>query len=152
MTFGWRKPVVLLPARFPELDRRIQDAILCHELLHVERRDWLFTISEEVVRAIFWFHPAIWWLLGEIQLAREQAVDSQAIERTQARDEYVDALLAFAGAKPQMDLAPAPLFLRRRHLRQRVMSIFKEVRMSEDETDFPARDGLRRFWLRPAGS
>ena len=131
VTFGWRRPVTLLPARFPELDGRIQDAILCHELLHVERRDWLFTISEEVVRAIFWFHPAIWWLLGEIQLAREQAVDSLAIERTEARDEYVDALLAIAGAKAQLDLAPAPLFLRKRHLKQRVMSIFKEVRMSK---------------------
>jgi TonB family protein len=131
VTFGWRKPVVLLPARFPELDQRIQDAILCHELLHVERHDWLFTLSEEVIRAIFWFHPAIWWLLGEIQLTREQAVDSQAIERTAARDEYVDALLAIAGAKPQMDLALAPLFLRKRHLKQRVMSIFKEVRMSK---------------------
>jgi TonB family protein len=131
VTFGWRKPVVLLPARFPELERRIQDAILCHELLHVERRDWLFTLSEEVVRAIFWFHPAIWWLLGEIQLAREQAVDSQVIERTEAREEYVDALLAIAGAKPQMDLALAPLFLRKRHLKQRVVSIFKEVRMSK---------------------
>jgi TonB family protein len=131
VTFGWRRPVILLPACFPELDGRIQDAILCHELLHVERRDWLFTISEEVVRGIFWFHPAIWWLLGEIQLAREQAVDSLAIERTEARDEYVDALLAIAGAKAQFDLAPAPLFLRKRHLKQRVMSIFKEARMSK---------------------
>ncbi|MBZ5626325.1 MAG: TonB family protein [Acidobacteriia bacterium] len=130
VTFGWRKPVVLLPARFPEMDRRIQDAILCHEALHVERRDWLFTVTEEVVRAIFWFHPAIWWLLGEIHLAREQAVDSQAIERTEAREEYLDALLAIAGANPQMDVAMAPLFLRKRHLRQRVASIVKEVRMS----------------------
>ena len=83
VTFGWRRPVVLLPARFPELDRRMQDAILCHELLHVERRDWLFTLAEELVRAVFWFHPAIWWLLGEIQLAREQAVDREVIERTE---------------------------------------------------------------------
>src|SRR5690349_215639 len=75
VTFGFRRPVILLPSRFPELERPMQDAILAHELLHVERRDWLITVGEEVVRAIFWFHPAIWWLLGEIQLAREQAVD-----------------------------------------------------------------------------
>jgi TonB family protein len=131
VTFGARSPVVLLPPQFPSLDVCAQDAILRHELLHVERRDWLFTVGEEMVRAVFWFHPAIWWLLGEIQLAREQAVDREVIEMTQARDEYVDALLAIAGAKPQLDLALAPLFLRKRHLKQRVVSILKEVHMSK---------------------
>jgi TonB family protein len=131
VTFGALQPVILLPAGFPELDARMQQAILCHELLHVERHDWLFTVTEELVRAAFWFHPAIWWLLGEIQLAREQAVDRAVVERTQARDEYVDALLAIAGASPQLDLAPASLFLRKRHLKQRVVSILKEVRMSK---------------------
>jgi TonB family protein len=78
-----------------------------------------------------WFHPAIWWLLGQIQLAREQAVDREVVARTRCREEYVDALLAIAGARPQLDLAPAPLFLRQRHLKQRVVSILKEVRMSK---------------------
>jgi TonB family protein len=131
VTFGVRRPVVLLPPQFPTLDPAAQQAILCHELLHIERRDWAFTVGEEVVRALFWFHPAIWWLLGEIQLSREQAVDRAVIEMTQAKDEYVDALLAIAGAKAQLDLAPAPLFLRKRHLRHRVVSILKEVRMSK---------------------
>jgi len=130
VTFGFFEPVVLLPPQFPALDRPIREAILCHELLHVQRRDWLFTLAEELIRAVFWFHPAIWWLLGEIQLAREQAVDREVIERTEAREEYVDALLAIAGARQQADLAPAPLFLRKRQLKQRVVSIFKEVRMS----------------------
>ena len=131
VTFGVRRPVVLLPANFPDLDRTMQDAILCHELLHVERYDWLFTVAEEIVRSVFWFHPAIWWLLGEIGLAREQEVDRLVVERTQAREAYVDALLAIAGARPQLDLAPAPLFLRKRHLKQRVVSILKESRMSK---------------------
>jgi TonB family protein len=110
----------------------LQDAILAHECLHVRRRDWLFSVAEELVRAVFWFHPASWWLLGEIQLAREQAVDRAAEEMTQQREEYVDALLAIAGAGPQMDLAPAPLFLRKWHLKYRVISLVeKEVRMSK---------------------
>jgi TonB family protein len=131
VTFGARRPVILLPARFPEFDAHMQEAILCHEILHVRRRDWLFTVVEELVRAVFWFHPAIWWLLGEIGLAREQAVDLQVVEVTKSREGYVDALLAIAGARPRLDLAPAPLFLRRRHLKQRVVSVLKEVRMSK---------------------
>lgn len=131
VTFGWRKPVVLLPARFPQLGREAQEAILCHEILHVRRRDWLFTVFEETVRALFWFHPAIWWLLGEIGLAREQEVDRLAIEITREREHYMDALLAIAGARAQLDLAPAPLFLRKRHLKQRVILIVQEARMSK---------------------
>jgi TonB family protein len=131
VTFGYRHPVVLLPPQFPDLDPAKQDAILCHEVLHIRRHDWLFTVGEELLRALFWFHPAIWWLLGEIQLTREQAVDREVIEMTKASDEYVDALLAMAGAHPRLDLAPAPLFLRKRHLKQRVVSILKEVRMSK---------------------
>jgi TonB family protein len=135
VTFGWRNPVVLLPANFPSLEGPMRDAILCHELQHVERQDWLFTIAEELVRAVLWFHPAIWWVLGEIQLAREQAVDKAVIEMTQARGPYVDTLLLMAGASvpeahTQMDLAPAPMFLRRRHLKKRLMEVMKEVRMS----------------------
>jgi len=130
VTFGLRSPVVLLPRNFEELAPAMRDAVLCHEALHVERHDWAFTVAEELVRAVFWFHPAIWWLLGEIQLAREQAVDREVVERTQARDEYVDALLAVAGARMEPDLAPAPLFLRKRHLKQRVMAVVKEIRMS----------------------
>jgi TonB family protein len=131
VTFGWRKAVILLPANFPALDAPVQDAILCHEVMHVRRGDWLFTVAEEIVRATFWFHPAIWWLLGEIGLAREQEVDRLAIEITHEREQYMDALLAIAGARAQLDLAPAPLFLRKRHLRNRVILILQGAHMSK---------------------
>jgi TonB family protein len=131
VTFGWRRPVVLLPANFPALDGRVQEAILCHEVLHVRRGDWAFTVMEELVRSALWFHPAIWWLLGEIGLAREQEVDRLAIEITREREPYMDALLAIAGARARLDLAPAPLFLRRRHLKHRVILILKEAKMSQ---------------------
>jgi len=130
VTFGFLRPVILLPKEFPDLAAPVRNAILCHELLHVRRRDWLFTVIEEAIRSVLWFHPAIWWLLGEIQLAREQVVDQAVIRTTGFREPYVDALLAIAGANPQLDLSPAPLFLRRRHLKQRVVSILKEVPMN----------------------
>jgi TonB family protein len=131
VTFGALRPVVLLPPQFPELEPQVREAILSHELVHVRRRDWLFLMAEELVRAVFWFHPAIWWVLSEIALARELEVDRQAVAQTRLRDEYVDALLAFARSGTQLDLAPAPSFLRRRHLKRRVVSILKEVRMSK---------------------
>jgi TonB family protein len=131
VTFGFFRPVILLPARFPSLPPTMQEAILRHESLHVERRDWLFTVGEELVRAVFWFHPAIWWLLSEIQLAREQVVDRCVVAATGERDPYVDTLLTVASAGKYLDVASAPLFLRRRHLKQRVIGILKERDMSK---------------------
>ncbi|MBI3697261.1 MAG: TonB family protein [Acidobacteria bacterium] len=136
VTFGIRDAVILLPRRFLEMPPSAQDAIACHELLHVRRRDWAFMVLEECVRAVFWFHPAIWWLLGQIQLAREQAVDHEVVRLTSAREPYLDALLSIAAAKAQPDLAPAPLFLRKRHLARRVASILKEVSMSRRQVAF----------------
>jgi protein TonB len=139
VTFGWRDPVVLLPSCFPDLGEDMQEAILCHELEHVARRDWLFTLGEELVRAVLWFHPAVWWVIGEIQLAREQTVDLAVIDVTGSRATYVDALLLMAGAPvsnehAQMDLAPAPMFLRRRHLKKRLIEAMREVQMTISKT------------------
>ncbi len=130
VTFGFMNPVILLPADFAQMDETHREAILCHEFQHVRRRDWLFTVGEELIRTALWFHPAIWWTLSEIQLAREQVVDQEAIGITRSRDKYVDALLAVAAPATQPDLATASPFLRRRHLKQRIVSIFKENRMS----------------------
>ena len=130
VTFGLRVPVVLLPPRFLHLPHEAQFAVACHEFLHVRRRDWLQHMIEEAVAIVFWFHPAVWWLVSRIRLAREQAVDAQVLQLTQARDPYVDALITMAGAKPSLDLAPAPLFLRQRHLKERIFSIVKGVSMS----------------------
>ena len=131
VTFGLLRPVVVLPGCFPELPEEVQEAIVCHELLHVRRRDWIVTVAEQAIRAALWFHPAIWWLIGQTQLAREQTVDGEAVAVTGNREQYLNALLAMAGDRPALDLAPATLFLRKRHLKNRVALLLKEVTMSK---------------------
>ena len=129
---GWLTPVVLLPESFLSLDEEAQCAIVCHELLHVRRHDWLVTLFEELAGALFWFNPPIWAVLAQTRLAREELVDAEVVHLTAARDPYIDALLAIARGQSVSDLAPAPapLFLRRRHLTQRMHSLLKEISMS----------------------
>ena len=131
VTFGFVRPVVLLPIRFDELDTDVQRAVICHELLHVQRRDWLFTLAEETIRALLWFHPAIWWVLSQIQLTREQVVDREVLAWTQSSEPYVEALMTISGTDVQLDPTPAPLFLRRRHLNLRVESLLQEATISK---------------------
>ena len=131
VTFGFVGSVVLLPESFASLDPQAQLGIACHELLHVRRNDWLMTLMEELVASLFWFHPAIWWMLGQTRLAREQLVDAEVVRLTSAPEPYINALLAIAGARPRLDLAPAPLFLHKRHLIQRMHYLLSEVSMSK---------------------
>jgi TonB family protein len=107
-----------------------QRAIACHELLHVARCDWLVNLLEELVLTLFWFHPALWWVMRSIRLAREQVVDSQVVALTGARKPYLHALLEIATASRALPV-PAPLFLVESQLARRVASLVKEVRMSK---------------------
>jgi TonB family protein len=137
VTFGLARPVVLLPSRLRELSPDVQRAVLCHELLHAARRDWRSILIEEIVRTAFWFHPAIWWLIGKIQLCREETVDALAVSITASRRLYMQALLAFADSTPPPLLA-APLFARRRHLVVRIRQLSQEVVMSPRRIVFSA--------------
>jgi beta-lactamase regulating signal transducer with metallopeptidase domain len=130
VTLGWLAPVVLLPDSALKLAEEGLCAVLCHELLHVKRHDWLIAIFEELAGALLWFNPAAWWLLAQIRLAREQLVDAESVRLTEAREPYIQSLLSIARTGPMLDLAPAPLFLRKRHLTQRLHLLLKEVSMS----------------------
>jgi TonB family protein len=130
VTFGIRRPAIILPDKFNDMNGDCRKAVLCHELLHIRRRDWLFVIFEEAVRSFFWFHPAIWWLLGRIRLSREQAVDYEVVRLSGNRQPYLDSLLEFARAQGRPKAVPAPLFLKERHLVQRVALLLQEASMS----------------------
>jgi beta-lactamase regulating signal transducer with metallopeptidase domain len=130
VTFGFTAPVVLLPERFPSMNAQFQATIACHELLHVQRRDWAHHLAEEILRATLWFHPAIAWLIARVRLAREQVVDLEVLRLTQQRKPYLEALLEFATGRSRTAPIPAPPFLVERQLPERVALMLKEVRMS----------------------
>jgi TonB family protein len=136
VTFGLGRPTILLPESFLSLEEDSQLAIVCHELLHVKRNDWFATVIEELAGILLWFHPAVWWLLGQTRLAREKVVDAEVIRRTIARQPYIDALLAIAGAGIDNRMVTAPLFLQRGHLIDRMKSLLAE----------PATPLVRLFW------
>jgi TonB family protein len=127
VTFGLRRPLVLLPESVRHQPSDIQRAVIGHELLHVKRRDWAWLVVEEIAVCLFWFHPASWWLASRIQCAREEVVDELAIQLTGRRKTYVEALLAFADST---SVVPTAAFARRRHLVRRIALVTKEDVMS----------------------
>jgi TonB family protein len=129
-TYGWRRPIVLLPSAFESMSHEGQRAIAAHELVHARRCDWLPVIVEELLKAALFFHPAVHWLVNRVRLAREQTVDAAVVERLCPRDVYLESLVEAARFGIRARTVPAAPFLRESHLRERVDLLLKEARMS----------------------
>lgn len=133
MTFGWRRPTVLVPASFESLPEDHRRCISCHELLHVQRRDWLAVLAEQALRALLWFHPAVLILLGRIELSREQLVDREVVRLTGNRRAYLDALLSMARPQHRLTAVPSLSLLNRSDLLERVALLAREATMSRNK-------------------
>jgi len=96
MTWGWRRPVVLVPAgaeAWPESRRR---AVLLHELAHVARGDYAAQMAAEVVRALYWFNPLVWTVARRLRLESEQACDDKVLTAGAQAADYAGDLLDIA--------------------------------------------------------
>lgn len=136
LTYGWLRPTVLLPSSFRGLSSDQQEGVACHELLHVRRRDWPINFLEELLRAVLWFHPAVWLILPRIALSREQVVDADTVRLTGKRRQYLDALWRVVCSSQHSAAAMAVPFLGRRDLVDRVAWLKKEIPMSRSRIVF----------------
>ena len=125
-SFGLFRPIVVLPAVFDRLEPAFQRGIVCHELLHVARRDFAAAVAEEVAAAFLWFHPWAWLIRTRIRLHREQVVDAAVVCHTGDRRAYVRCLIALAGHP--LALPPAPAMLRPTELRTRTDTLLENDR------------------------
>ena len=94
---GLMKPAVVIPRwvmrelSVPELNQ-----ILLHELAHLRRRDDWTNLIQLVVRALFFFHPAVWWIEKKIALEREMACDDAVLAETESPRAYAECLAHLA--------------------------------------------------------
>ena len=94
LVVGHLKPVILFPIGvINRLSESEVEAILAHELAHVLRRDYLFNILQSVIEALFYYHPAVWWLSNQVRNERESACDEHAIALCGNRIGYAKALV-----------------------------------------------------------
>jgi TonB family protein len=95
-TWGILRPQVLLPdhARDWTLDRA--HVVLCHELAHIRRHDWLVQIGAETLRAILWFNPFAWMVCTRLRRESELACDDEVLGMNVGGGEYATHLLELA--------------------------------------------------------
>ena len=92
VTWGLRRPRVLLPtcARLwpsPRLRR-----VMLHELAHVKRRDWATGVVAELARCVHWFNPLVWIALHQVRSERERACDDQVLVSGAKPSDYAQDL------------------------------------------------------------
>jgi len=91
---GIFRPVLLLPDGIQEqLTDEEHEAILAHELTHVRRRDNLFASLHGIVGAIFWFHPAVWWIRERLIAERERACDEAVVRIGNNPEIYAEGII-----------------------------------------------------------
>jgi beta-lactamase regulating signal transducer with metallopeptidase domain len=94
MAMGFRHPVVVLPTwtlRDLSVDRLRH--ILIHELAHIQRHDDWTNLVQKITRAVFFFHPAVWWIDARLSLEREMACDEAVLATTGNPRAYAGCLI-----------------------------------------------------------
>lgn len=94
---GFFRPMIVLPKwTLRELSVAELNSILIHELAHLERRDDWTNLAQKVVRALLFFHPAVWWVERQLSLEREMACDDVVLSRTANPRAYAECLVTVA--------------------------------------------------------
>lgn len=95
MVIGHLKPLILIPAGLlTALPPAEIEAILIHELAHIQRRDYLVNLLQSFLEIIFFFNPAVLWLSALIRTERENCCDDIAVAQTSSKVNYIRALVS----------------------------------------------------------
>ncbi len=94
---GIVKPVVLLPASLAtRLAPQQLEALLAHELAHIQRFDLVVNLLQRLIETMLFFHPAVWFVSRRVSIERELACDDTVVAAGWQRVNYADALVRMA--------------------------------------------------------
>ncbi|HEY3929944.1 MAG TPA: M56 family metallopeptidase [Candidatus Koribacter sp.] len=118
---GGLRPIVLLPiSAIAGLSDAQIEAIVAHELAHIQRLDYFVNLFQVFAETVLFYHPAVWWVNQRIRSERENCCDDVAIAVCGNRLEYVRALTHLESLRitPQFAMAAngSPLKARVRRL------------------------------------
>jgi beta-lactamase regulating signal transducer with metallopeptidase domain len=109
VVIGLRRPSILIPhSLLARLTAAEIDQILLHEWAHIRRRDQWTNYLLEFAQALYFFHPAVWWIGRALRLEREIACDDSVVRATGAPIRYAGCLakLVELNSCPPVSLSP----------------------------------------------
>ena len=92
---GFFQPRILLPQGLAEKLSALElRQVLLHEMEHLRRADDWTNLIQKIVRAIFFFHPAVWWIESHLAVEREMACDDAVLAQTSNPRGYATCLVS----------------------------------------------------------
>ena len=125
VTWGYRRPIVLVPAFVVSWPLERIQVVLRHELAHIQRRDWLVLMTAELLRALHWFNPLVWIACRRLRLESEQACDDVVLRHGVEGSAYATQLLDIARSfgRHRVVWLPAPAMARATSLERRIAAM-----------------------------
>lgn len=96
LSFGMRRPRIVLPRESLEWNASRRRAVLLHELAHINRGDIAAQLLATVVTALWWFQPLCWWARWSLRRESERACDSVVLDAGLRASDYASDLLQIA--------------------------------------------------------
>jgi beta-lactamase regulating signal transducer with metallopeptidase domain len=136
LTFGFRKPTIVLPTDVEEWSDADLRRSLAHEREHIRRHDWITQAIARIICGVYWFHPLVWIACARLSVEAERACDDAAIQSTGTeRAEYAAQLVSLARRMAIAPTGPVLGLANRSDLTRRVSALL-------DDTQRRGRAGL----------
>lgn len=131
ITLGFAPAVILVPeSLLREREEALLTSAIGHELVHIDRRDYLLNLVYRVMSVPLSFHPAAWFIQRRIEQTRELRCDEVVTERLLSPTAYARSLVELAGqavrpaATVAVGIADADI------LEERIMFMLKKPKLS----------------------
>ncbi len=102
---GILKPRIYLPSN---ISSEFSEFVICHEKMHIKRKDHIIKIILFILTSIYWFHPLIWaayyFVNKDIEFACDEAVIRSKSEA--CRQSYAMALLSLSAHAGRTAIMP----------------------------------------------
>jgi TonB family protein len=94
---GFLRPEILLPENIEQwTSAEERQAILLHEMAHLQRRDHWVSLFSALLGSVFSFHPAIRYALRQLLVERELACDEHVLASGTSPATYTEVILKVA--------------------------------------------------------
>ena len=121
VTFGFLKPVILLPvALLSNIDTVQAETLILHELSHIKTNDYLLNWFLVVADTIFFYNPFVSALCRKIRVEREKYCDSNVIAFAYSPALYAETLLKAERIKQMVPNFQLAAVSRKKQLLQRI--------------------------------
>ena len=126
MTWGVRRPRIMLPASALDWPTERLRAVLAHELGHVARADWLVHLVAQLACAVYWFHPLFWWAERSLGRETELAADDEALGAGLEASQYAADMVEIVRAcRADVLSRSAVAMARAKHLERRIAALLQ---------------------------